>query len=200
MWTLLSIIAGVLFTEVVGHFLHRLLHSEKVPALSRSHMIHHLKHYGPKMNQRADGYKKSTEGRVSLGSIGMEWIIPIAIVLFPTAILLTLVGVSFGHQFVFWGTAIGWAVIGFSYMHDILHVKDNWLLKNRFLKKWFKKVRRLHDIHHSKFNDEGKMDSNFGITFFGIDRLLGTFARKTGRFNESGYNRSKDVYAYIYDE
>jgi len=134
MWILLSIIVGVLFTELVGHFIHRLLHSEKVPALSRSHMIHHLQHYGPKMSMRDDGYKKSTEGRLSFGSIGMEWIIPIAIVLFPTAIILSLVGVSFGHQFIFWGAAIGWGLLGFSYMHDILHVKDNWFLNVRFSK------------------------------------------------------------------
>ena len=200
MWIVLSILAGVLYTELVGHLIHRLLHSEKVPWLSRSHMIHHLEHYGPKMSMRSNGYKKSTEDRLSLGSIGMEWIIPIGIALSSTVGLLTLLGVSGWAQLVFLGAGIVWGVIGFSYMHDVLHLKENWLLRNKYLSRWFKEVRRLHDIHHTKLDDDGKMNVNFGITFFGIDRLLGTFAKKTGRFNEKGFDRSKEVYAYIYEE
>lgn len=39
----LALIAGWLYAEICGYFLHILLHSEKIPFLSHSHVIHHLR-------------------------------------------------------------------------------------------------------------------------------------------------------------
>jgi hypothetical protein len=42
-----SVICSCLVAEFAGYWLHRLLHSEQVPMLSRSHMAHRLILYGP---------------------------------------------------------------------------------------------------------------------------------------------------------
>ena len=65
-------VAGIVFCELVGYWLHVLLHSDRIRWLSRNHMIHHLKVYGPKKGLRSAGsYRSSTEGRVAIHGTGV---------------------------------------------------------------------------------------------------------------------------------
>ena len=134
-WTLVSIVAGFLTTELIGYFVHTLLHSEKIPYLSKSHMVHHLKHYGPKMAMRADAYKISTQERASIGGVGFEWLMPIASICIPMFILLMFVGIPISYLFITFIVAIAWGVIGFNYMHDAMHLKKFWMLRHPWLSK-----------------------------------------------------------------
>lgn len=161
-------------------------------------MIHHLQQYGPKMSMRADKYKRSTEGRMNVAGIGLEWIGPIAAIFFPTVILMMFFQIHWPYQLLFYVTGIAWGIFGFNYMHDGMHLKNFWMLRVPFLSRWFKNIRRLHDVHHTRLNNDGKMNTNFGIVFFFLDKIFGTFARKTGRFNEKGLEKTKTTYAYIY--
>ncbi len=63
-----SVICSCLVAELAGYWLHSLLHSDKLPFLSRSHIVHHLLLYGPMQPMRAEHYKDATRARFSLGS------------------------------------------------------------------------------------------------------------------------------------
>jgi len=196
MLTLLSLVLGALYTEFIGYFLHKLLHSERVPWLSRSHMMHHLKDYGPKMPMRTSAYQVAQT--TSVGNIGLEWLGPIALILAFTFGLAFVLGINMWYTLLFSCAAIGWGITTFNYMHDRLHLEGYWML-NTWLGRWFKKIRRLHDIHHIKLTDDGRMDCNFGICFFWLDKLFGTYRKKGSSFNEKGMMAAKERYAFIYD-
>ena len=51
-----SVICSCLVAELAGYWLHRLLHSDTLPFLSRGHMVHHLLLYGPMQPMRAERY------------------------------------------------------------------------------------------------------------------------------------------------
>lgn len=197
MGILITIILGFLYAEFVGYWLHRLLHNERIPALSRAHMIHHLRDYGPRMPQRSPDYKVQQERAVAFG-LGFEWVVPIVLILGGTAGLLAALSVPFWSIVLFLGSGIAWGFGMFSYMHDVLHVEGTWFLSSP-LRKWFVGVRRLHDIHHIHLNDEGKMPVNYGICFFFMDKIFGTYKTRIEKFNEVGYSASKSTYGYIYD-
>jgi sterol desaturase/sphingolipid hydroxylase (fatty acid hydroxylase superfamily) len=152
------------------------------------------------MAMRADAYKVSTHERTSIGGIGLEWLIPIATICIPTFVLLALVGVPALYLSITFITAIVWGVIGFNYMHDAMHLKDFWMLKYPWLAKHFKQSRRLHDVHHVKISEEGRMQTNYGICFFFFDRLFGTYAPSVGRFNEDAYEAAKKRYSFVYGQ
>jgi sterol desaturase/sphingolipid hydroxylase (fatty acid hydroxylase superfamily) len=200
MWVLLSILLGFVFSEVVGYIVHQLLHSEKIPYLSRSHMIHHLKHYGPKMSMRSDAYLMSIEGRASIGTVGLEWMGPLAVVSLLSIGSLLLLGAPLLYVIIGYVAAVTWGVVGFSMIHDAMHIRNVWLLRNPVLGRWFRRVRRLHDIHHVQINDSGKMQKNFGMCFYLMDKLFGTYSPSLGRFNENGYEKAKERYSFINKE
>jgi len=58
------------------------------------------------------------------------------------------------------------------------------------LRWWFRKARRLHDIHHRSLDFNGRMDKNFGIGFFLFDRIFRTLAQRhcpsTARLSRGG--------------
>lgn len=197
LWALLAVFVGVVYSEFVGYFVHKLLHSEKIPALSRDHMIHHLKQYGPKMSMRSEEYYISSNERFNIGNVGLEWLVPLGIVVAASVGIMTLAGVPWWFQALMLGSAIGWGVIVFNYFHAGLHLTNFWMLKNKHLARWFKNARRLHDIHHTRISDEGRMHVNFGIFFFFFDRVFGTKADTTGHFNDPGYERAKERYKNI---
>src|SRR5229473_4951417 len=68
-----TLVDSVVVAEFVGYWLHRLLHSDKFPALSRGHLIHHFLIYGPRQPMRAGEYLDATDDRTSLGNVGVEW-------------------------------------------------------------------------------------------------------------------------------
>ena len=77
-----TLVDSVIVAEFAGYWLHRLLHSDKFPALSRGHVIHHFLVYGPRQPMRAGHYHDATDDRFSIGNIGIEWLAPSAIILF----------------------------------------------------------------------------------------------------------------------
>ncbi len=188
---LITVSASVAVSELAGYALHRLMHSERFPGLSRAHMIHHLYLYGPNQAMRTPEYKNATNGRFSLGNIGMEWLLPSAAILALSWLFLWGFGVSSGYQLLVMSTLLGWPLFMFSYLHDRMHLENFWMERTPILNIWFKKARRLHDVHHRSLNDEGRMNRNFGIGLFFFDRVFGTLAKRHCRLNWKGYRAAK---------
>jgi sterol desaturase/sphingolipid hydroxylase (fatty acid hydroxylase superfamily) len=150
-------------------------------------MKHHMVLYGPLQPQRSNDYRDATGDSVSLGNIGVEWLIPSAILIACALGLFHLFHVRLLYQMICLGVTLGWSFLMFSYLHDVQHIEGFWMERNRFLRGWFVSARSLHKIHHQAINDEGLMDRNFGIGFFFFDRLFGTLSRGETRFNHDGY-------------
>ena len=185
---LLFTITGSCFVaEFSGYWLHRLLHNDRIPALSRGHLIHHFLIYGPKQPLRAEKYHNATEDRFSLGNIGLEWLVPSALILASAWGVLSWLHVSRAYQAIALSTLVIWPVFMFSYLHDRMHLRNFWMTRVPLLKAWFVQARRLHDIHHRSLDDQGRMDRNFGIGFFFFDRLFRTISMRHRPFNCSGY-------------
>ena len=184
---LVTLASAVLFAELIGYLLHRLLHSERFPALSRAHLIHHLQLYGPLQPMRSPAYKDATDGRAPLGNIGMEWLAPVVLILVFSWATMHFIGVSAPYQIFALMIMVFWPVFMFSYLHDRMHLQNFWMERAPVVRNWFLRARRLHDIHHHSVNDEGRMDRNFGIGFFLFDQLFGTLAKRHCAFNRRGY-------------
>lgn len=182
-WIVLSCVSA----ELLGYGLHRLLHSGLVGFLSRNHMKHHMVLYGPLQEQRSKQYRDATDDSVSLGNIGIEWLIPAAGLIVCVLGLFHVFHVRPLYQVVYFATTLGWSFLMFSYVHDIQHVEGFWMERSWLLRRWFISARHLHEIHHQVINDKGLMDKNFGIAFFFFDRLFGTLSAGEPSFNYDGY-------------
>jgi sterol desaturase/sphingolipid hydroxylase (fatty acid hydroxylase superfamily) len=188
--------AGIIAAEFLGYGLHRLLHSGRIPWLSRSHMIHHLLLYGPLDPKRpAAEYRNATEGRFALGNVGLEWLIPGSSALLVLGLAFWAMGVSWQHQLVFAVATLLWSFGVFSYLHDRMHQEHFWMARTPLVRRWFLNARKLHDIHHWSLSDDGTMDRNFGIGFFVFDRLFGTRRDRWQVFNQAGYVRAQERFA-----
>jgi len=186
---------SVLVAELVGYLLHYLLHSEKIRWLSRSHMEHHLEHYGPLRPMRPSAiYIDATTGRWAIGNVGLEWIAPSALLLVVFVSIFTVVGISWPFQVTFIAITLGWSALMFSYLHDRMHLRGFWMERNWLLRRWFVSARRLHDIHHLSLNDAGRMDRNFGIGFYLFDRLFGTISERQTGLNSMGIEAARKRY------
>lgn len=191
MFYIATIFLSVIYTELVGYWMHVLLHSEKVPWLSKSHMLHHLRDYGPKKPLHREGeYINSAMGRLNFFGIGLEWFLPAAGVIGLTVGLLNLLGVPWQYQTLFTITGMLWGHFLFGYMHSAMHFKNFWMLHVPILKNWYLSIRKLHDFHHLQFSDDGRMLKNYGICFFWFDRLLGSYSSKSEKFNQTGFEAS----------
>ena len=196
----LTLFGAWLFTEFVGYFLHKLLHSEKIQYLSRSHMIHHLRVYGPnKPLQAAGEYQDSIANRAAFFGIGMEWIGPILLIIAAVIGLFYFFNIPITYGVLFLATSLGYGYIIFSYMHDRLHVKDFWMEKNWLFGKRFRSIRKSHDIHHMQIEDDGRMMLNFGICFHFFDVIFRTHSAEHKKFNKAGYEESKKKYSFVFD-
>jgi sterol desaturase/sphingolipid hydroxylase (fatty acid hydroxylase superfamily) len=191
---LITMVGAVMVAEFVGYCLHRMLHSDRFPVLSRAHLIHHFLLYGPNQPMRAAEYKNGTDGHVSIGNVGWEWLLPSGAVLFLCWGAMWLLRVAWPYQLLALATMVVWPVFMFSYLHDRMHLKNFWMERTPLLRIWFLKARRLHDIHHHVLNNQGRMDRNFGIGFFLFDRIFRTFARKHCPFNWHGYRAAAKRY------
>jgi sterol desaturase/sphingolipid hydroxylase (fatty acid hydroxylase superfamily) len=181
-----SVICSCLVAEFAGYWLHRLLHSDKLPFLSRNHMAHHLLLYGPTQPMRAESYEDATHGRFSLGNVGLEWLAPSAILLLFSWSFMFLLHVRQIYQVIVLANLVVWPVFTFSFLHDAMHLRETWLAQLPLVKIWFRRARRLHDIHHQSLNNAGQMNTNFGIGFFLFDRLFRTLATRHRPVNRKG--------------
>lgn len=192
------IVTAVVTSELLGYLLHRLLHSGWIRFLSASHMKHHLLLYGPLQKQRpSPEYLDATTGKVAIGNIGLEWIIPAGILLIVLGGLFRLLRIRTEYQLLFFGIVLAWSFWVFSYLHDRMHVKDFWMEHVPVLKRWFRWARNLHDIHHRVLNDQGLMDKNFGIGFAFFDWLFGTLASVQPPFNHTGLKAARKKFEFV---
>ncbi len=184
---LATLVLSVVVAELFGYALHRLMHSGRVQFISRAHMIHHLQLYGPDQAMRAAVYMDATDGRAAIGNIGVEWLAPSAAILAICWLVLWQSGVAWPYQALALITLVGWPLFMFSYLHDRMHLEKFWMARTPVVKIWFRRARRLHDVHHRSLSDEGRMDRNFGIGFFFFDALFGTLAKRHRPMNWRGY-------------
>lgn len=192
-WTVGSCVTA----ELLGYWLHRLLHSGAIRFLSRNHMKHHLVFYGPLQRQRSETYRDATDDSVALGNIGLEWLIPAGLLIAIAIGVFHFLHVPWPYQVLSLGITLTWSFVMFSYLHDVMHVEGFWLTKNKWLKRWFLSARTLHDIHHRVMNDRGLMDKNFGIGFFWFDRLFRTLTVQQPPFNHRGYAVARQKFEYV---
>lgn len=196
--TVASWLAGsCISAELLGYWLHRLLHSGVVGFLSRNHMRHHMVRYGPLQPQRSREYHDATDGRMSLNNVGLEWLVPAGLLIAMAAAIFRVFHVPTLFQLIYFATTLSWSFVMFSYLHDRLHIEGFWLERNRWLKRWFISARQCHDAHHLLVNDRGLMDKNFGIGFFVFDRLFGTFSHGGTGFNQRGYEAAKKKFKTV---
>ena len=189
-----TLVDSVVVAEFAGYWLHRLLHSDKFPALSRSHLIHHFLVYGPRQPMRAGDYHDATDNRFALGNVGIEWLAPSAMILLFCWAVMALLGIPPAYQALALCTLLGWPLLMFNYLHDRMHIDNFWMTRIPLLGSWFLNARRLHDIHHRSVNSRGFMDANFGIGFHLFDRFFRTLARRHRPFNWEGYHAAIDRY------
>jgi sterol desaturase/sphingolipid hydroxylase (fatty acid hydroxylase superfamily) len=191
-------VTALLVSELLGYLLHRLLHSGWIPFLSMNHMRHHLLLYGPLQKQRpSPEYLDATIGRFAIGNVGLEWIVPAAILLITLGGLFWLFGIRLEYQALFFGVVLAWSVWSFSYLHDRMHIQDFWMERFPIVKHWFRRARNLHDIHHRVLNAQGFMDKNFGIGFAFFDWLFGTMASVQPPFNHAGIEAAEQRFAFV---
>src|SRR5438552_10401052 len=189
-----TLVDSVVVAEFAGYCLHRLLHSDKFPALSRGHLIHQFLVYGPTQPMRAGEYHDATDHRFSLDNVGIEWLAPSAIILLFCWAAMGLLGVPPVYQALALCTLLCWPILMFSYLHDRMHTENFWMTRVPLLRAWFLKARRLHDIHHRSVDSEGFMDTNFGIGFYFFDRFFRTMAKRHRPFNWPGYRAAVERY------
>lgn len=184
---LVTVLASVLLAELAGYGLHRLMHSGRIPALSRAHLIHHLLLYGPRQPMRTVEYRNATVGRVAIGNVGMEWLIPSALILGFCWCTMWILGVAIPYRRLAMLTLVAWPTFMFSYLHDRMHIQGFWMERAPLLGWWFRNARRLHDIHHHSIDESGRMDKNYGIGFYFFDRFFRTYTKRHCPFNWRGY-------------
>jgi sterol desaturase/sphingolipid hydroxylase (fatty acid hydroxylase superfamily) len=193
------LVGSCISAELLGYWLHRLLHSGIVGFLSRNHMRHHMVLYGPLKPQRSSEYQDATDARTSLGNIGAEWLLPAVLLITFAAAAFHLLRVPVLFQSIYFATTLLWSFLMFSWLHDVMHIEGFWLEKNRWLKGWFISARQRHDAHHFLMNDEGLMDKNFGIGFFFFDRMFGTLSHSETAFNSQGYEAAEKRFKTVLD-
>jgi sterol desaturase/sphingolipid hydroxylase (fatty acid hydroxylase superfamily) len=189
-----TLVDSVVVAEFAGYWLHRLLHSDRFPALSRGHLIHHFLIYGPRQPMRAAEYHDATNDRFSVGNVGLEWLTPSALIFLFCWGVMALLKVPHVYQILALCTLLGWPLLMFSYLHDRMHLENFWMTRVPVLKTWFLKARRLHDIHHRSVDCEGYMDTNFGIGFYFFDCFFRTIAKRHRPFNWKGYQTALKRY------
>lgn len=150
---LVSSVGAVALVEVIGYLWHRF--AEHYGALGDTiryrHWVHHEVDY-PVDRLRPGGiasyHNAGSWTWFVLGAAGIALMFLLLPAVDAAALALGVVLYSLG-------------VI--SYLHGRFHIRGHWL--ERFA--WFRRIRRLHDIHHWQ-------PCNYGILFFEIDRLCGT--------------------------
>jgi len=183
--------------EFMGYWLHRLLHSGAIRCLSHNHMKHHLVFYGPLQKQRSETYHDAANNSLSLGDIGLEWLIPAALLIVGMVAVFHFFHLLLVYELLSLGTILLWSFLMFSYLHDVMHVEGFWIEKNWWLRRWFVSAQKLHGIHHRALNDRGLMNRNFGIGFFLFDRLFGTLSPEQSSFNHPGYAAAMERFKYV---
>ena len=194
MITLLVVCIGSLvLVEFYGYWLHYIQHSDKIRWLSERHMNHHLnlETYPPGSNMRPSKTYRHHKTKSPILKYGAEWIVPGGTLICLTIFLeYYLLGLSIPQVTVSITLMILYAYVMFGWLHDTMHIKGHWLSKNRYTKKRYRQLLRLHDIHHhyiiSRGVNKGLLPYNLGISTPMFDKVFGTYLS-----NMRGYSRSE---------
>ncbi len=154
---------GPAFVEAIGYGWHRgAEHAGWLgDAIRYRHWVHHEREY-PVNNLRprpAAGYKSARS---------WSWYLLAAVTI---ALAFLLLPARFAAPLTLGGAMYAWFVV--NRLHKAFHIDGHWL--NRF--GWFKSLVVLHDIHHWA-------PCNYGILFFGMDRLFNTLREEFPRQKE----------------
>jgi sterol desaturase/sphingolipid hydroxylase (fatty acid hydroxylase superfamily) len=188
----------VVFAEVYGYWLHRLMHSDAIAFMSRNHMIHHLKIYGPRMKQRPEaGYRYAIAGRTNFGGIGTEWLVPIGMTVVLILVAIRGLGGTWLQAGVFLGSALFYSYFLFWLLHNAMHQRETWMSRQPWFRTWFLAARRRHDIHHVRLNAEGRLYANFGIGFAWMDHLAGSAYQQATPVEDTALARAHDRYREV---
>jgi sterol desaturase/sphingolipid hydroxylase (fatty acid hydroxylase superfamily) len=140
---------------------------------------------------RLEKYHDSTDHRFSVGNIGLEWLVPSAMILAVLWTAMRLVHLPELCQTIALATLAVWPIFMFSYLHDRMHLSDFWMARTPLLRLWFRAARRMHDIHHHAVDNNGRMEANFGIGFFLFDRIFLTIGSRHRPFNRVGFEAAR---------
>lgn len=146
-------VAGPLVIEVAGYLWHRFVEHNGVfgETIRARHVVHHEKDY-PVANLRPKRQKYRTAKSWSWYVLALILMLA-AYLLFPLRYSLPMIA----------GGLI-YAKFVVSYFHKSFHKHHIWLQRYA----WHHKLVKLHDIHHYA-------PVNYGINFFFMDRLFGTY-------------------------
>lgn len=173
------VLVSLFTTEFYGYWLHTLLHSDKIRWLSIRHMEHHLVHYAPGKKQRPSyEYISPIEDRddMSIFGLGLEWIFPSAILaLFTASIEYFIFSLSPISILISIGIMVVYAVFMFGYLHDSMHIRNHWFNRVPFFKRYYKNIRKLHDVHHHAIMESGLLRYNMGISTHVFDKVFRTY-------------------------
>jgi sterol desaturase/sphingolipid hydroxylase (fatty acid hydroxylase superfamily) len=149
---ILSFLIGPLVVEVVGYFWHRYVeHKCKLGTLlATRHYEHHEVFYPVEKLRGHDTYMDAKSW--TWYAVGVVTSAIVLLTLPHSSALFVLLGA--------WAYAWGLTL----HMHTAFHVRKHCLW--RF--KWFRRIARLHDIHHYD-------NCNYGICLFFMDRIFGTY-------------------------
>ena len=190
---LLVIVGSLLLAEFYGYWLHVLLHSYLIPPLSIAHMDHHISSYPPGSPQRSSEYIRENNGEITLFGIGLEWLAPSLVILLLTILFEWLIGLSWHMIILSVSTIIIYTILLFSVLHDTFHIKNHPILRIKWIKKWYLKIRKLHDIHHHFVDEKGLMNKNYGIAFFFFDKIFNTYLPTLrGGYSKKGISIAKN--------
>lgn len=153
---LFILIIGFILGELLGYWVHRLLHNPKAGILYKVHMVHHLELY-PTNNMYSAIYRKPKLKYNTLLMFAPFFLLAalLLFVLLPLKLFLLLFIETFSLSYLN------------NWLHDSFHIKPIWLEKYR----WYNKLRDIHFIHHQD------MSKNMGIFTFFWDRIFKTYAK-----------------------
>jgi len=190
---LATLVDSVVVAEFAGYWLHRLLHSDKIPALSRGHLIHHFLSMAP-ANPCAPTNTTTPRTIAFRGQRRLEWLVPSGVILLFCWGVMALLHVPQGYEVLALCTLLGWPILMFSYLHDRMHVENFWMAKVPGLRTWFLKARRLHDIHHKSLDSDALWMPTLASAFYFFDRIFGTMTKRHRPFNWCGYKTAAERY------
>ena len=171
----LFFIAGPLLVEFVGYFWHRWV--EHKGMLGKEVAFRHYKHHEveyPVNRLRTNTYRNANS---------WTWY---AIGLVTSVLAFTFAPWQYALSFGAGAWLYAWGIV--LNMHTAFHVKGHFLWKY----KWFRKLVKLHDIHH--FDNK-----NYGICFFFMDRLFGTYTDVFPVDEKGARVKHRMFVSYLYD-
>jgi hypothetical protein len=154
------LVASLVIASFFGHVVHWLLHQRWTGIMHRAHMEHHLELYPPG-HLTSDKYKAAKWYHRG----PLLFTPPLIIILGAAGGLLWWAGAPHWVVWVLGACLVGFGLVN-DYFHDSFHVRKHRL--NRY--KWYKRLRRIHFVHHHQ------MGKNFGIFWFGWDQIFGTIS------------------------